>query len=66
MEEIVIDIINRIQERKKSEGTSPDHTLKKELDIEIMSRLSQALNNLYSMGIIDRGETINDKWIKLQ
>lgn len=61
MEEALLQLVREIQDRKEKEHISPAHSLKH----EVFTEVSNALNNLYLAGKIEVGDTINDKYIKV-
>jgi len=65
MEEVLLEIINRIAENKRLSCVSPTYSQRIELDREVLKEVSKGLNQLYADGKIKVGNTLNDKWIEL-
>lgn len=61
MEEALLQLVRDIQDRKREGHISPTHSLKQ----EVFTEVANALNNLYLAGKIEVGDTINDKYIKV-
>ena len=66
MKELVLDAIRSITKAKEAQGIAPTYTLKKELDRKLAETLSNCLTELYKEGLINVGETINDKYIEMK
>ena len=60
MEEQLLKTIREISERKAKAGIEPAYALRLEID----KAVNDAINSLYKKGLIDAGQTLNDKWIK--
>ena len=65
----VYELIIKIQEEKKAMNKFPTHALYAELlTASLLSRqeLNKVLNELYFLGMIMVGDTVNDKYITIK
>lgn len=59
MEEALLEVINRIVENKRQSGVFPLNATSR----EVYDEVAKSLNNLYTQGKIEVGDTLNYKWI---
>ena len=60
LEDSIYDLIKSIEKEKMDKNIFPSFAL----DIEVASGVKKALNNLYSKGRINVGNTVNNRWIE--
>jgi hypothetical protein len=60
MEEALLQFITETVARNKKAGKEPSHCVYRDVREEV----SRALNSLYRQGLIESGNTLNDKWIR--
>jgi hypothetical protein len=65
MQEIIIQIIKDIQSRKQAENRHPVYPVLLEIMRELDTQFSRELETMERAGTIKIGDTINDKFIKL-
>jgi len=65
MQEIIIEILTVITYRKREAGIEPTTPILKEVLTELNQRALQALSYLESTGKIVSGNTVNDKYFKI-
>jgi len=65
MQEIVFEIITDIAHQKREAKKEPTAPILSEISTEIRRRVLQALQDLETAGKIVSGETINDKYFKV-
>jgi soluble P-type ATPase len=65
MQQTIIEILKHIESRKREAGKQPTAPLLMELNAELKTRLLHELDTMQRAGIITVGNTINDKYIKL-
>lgn len=65
MQNIIIQIIKEIQSQKQAEDKAFTASLLLEVQAEIRNRFLRELSEMERAGIIQTGNTINDKYIKL-
>ncbi len=62
----ILSIINRLQEKRRSEKITPDHVPEVELMNAIHTEEKKELNNLYISGKIGITKTLNSKAIYIK
>lgn len=65
MQNTIIQILTEIERRKQSENKAPATPLLTEVQTEVKNQLLQELTEMERAGIIRIGDTINDKYIKI-
>ena len=65
MQEEIIQILQDITHKKQQAGKVPDFVLLLELKSEVLKRLLIELETLKKAGNITIGDTVNDKYIKI-
>lgn len=61
MREALLVLIREITERRIAEGKHPTHATRLDIDRAV----NTALNELFTEGKISVGQTMNDKWIRV-
>lgn len=62
----ILSIIDRLQEKRRSEKITPDHVPEVELMNTIHAEARKELNDLYSTGKIGIAKTLNSKAIYIK
>ena len=65
MQEILFEILTEITNRKREAGKVPAIALLREILTELNRRALEALKNLETGGKIVSGDTINDKYFRI-
>jgi len=65
MQEIIFEILTEITRRKREERKEPTAPILREVLTELNRRALQELKNLENAGKIKSGDTMNDKYFKV-
>ncbi len=65
MQEIIFEILTDITRQKSEAGREPNAPILREVLMELNRKALQALKDLETAGKIVSGETINDKYFKI-
>ena len=63
---IILSVINHIISYKQKNRIEPSYVLLKDVYAELYKLSTEAYFFLYKKGIIEKGMTINDEWIKIR
>lgn len=65
MEDLILSVINDIENRKKQAGKYPAYALLQEIKTDLLLIFASEIKSMTEAGKIELGETINDKYVKL-